>query len=256
LDYIVPNRNYKPFLSAVVLALIALTGLPVKAQDFWGMHAPGITDRIIPVPVLFAVAANEKVLYLTLDACGGGYNAAIITFLRTNKIPATLFINARWIDANPETFADLAADPLFKIANHGMMHRPASVRGKSAYGIKGTKSKEELLAEINGASDKIEALTGSRPKWYRSGTAHYDAESIRIITKDLSMKIAGFARNLDGGATFSAYHVYRVAMTSQPGDILIAHMNKPTRAGGTASGLARAIPEMKKQGYIFRQLPD
>ena len=238
-------------------ALMMLTTLPLNAQNFWGMRAPGIIDRIAPP---LSAAATEKILYLTLDACGGGYDAAVIVFLRANTIPATLFINARWIDANPKAFADLAADPLFKIANHGMKHRPASVGGKSAYGIKGTKSREELLAEINGAADKIEALTGSRPNWYRSGTAHYDAESIRIITEELNMKIAGFARNLDGGATFSANRVYKAAMTSQPGDILIAHMNKPSGtkdgAGGTASGLARAIPELIKQGFVFRQLPD
>jgi len=248
-------RKRELILPAAVTVLIMLTGFPVKAQDFWGMHAPGITDRIVPASV-FQPAANEKVLYLTLDACGGGYDMAVIVFLRMNRIPATLFINARWIDAYPRVFADLAVDPLFKIENHGVMHKPASVRGKSAYGIRGTRSKDELLAEINGGADKIEALTGLRPKWFRSGTAHYDAESIWIITKELNMKIAGFARNIDGGATFSSDNVYRAMMTAQPGDILIAHMNKPSGTGGTAYGLARAIPDMKRRGYVFRQLPD
>jgi len=245
------KRMYR---NKVIFTLIMLMALPVKAQDFWGMHAPGITDRIVQENPAY------KVLYLTLDACGGGYDAAIIVFLRANKIPATLFINARWIDANQKAFAELAADPLFKIANHGMKHKPASVYGKSIYGIKGTRSKEELLTEVNGGADRIKALTGLKPDWYRSGTAHYDAESIRIITKELNIKIAGFARNLDGGATFSADNVYKAAMTSQSGDILIAHMNKPSvkpdAVSGTASGLARAIPELIKQRFVFRQLPD
>jgi len=240
-----------------IATLMTLTALPVNAQNFWGMHAPGITDRIVPA---LQAADDEKVLYLTLDACGGRYDSSLIAFLRANNIPATLFINARWIDTNTEAFADLAADPLFKIANHGMKHKPASVRGKFAYGIKGTRSMKELLAEINEAADKIEALTGTRPNWYRSGTAHYDGESIRIITKDMNLKIAGFAVNLDEGATLPAHQVYNVALSSQSGDILLAHMNKPDltmkRSGGTASGLERAIPELLKQGYVFRQLPD
>jgi peptidoglycan/xylan/chitin deacetylase (PgdA/CDA1 family) len=50
------------------------------------------------------------------------------------RVPATLFINARWIKANPRNFRQLAADPLFEIGNHGIEHRALSVIGRSAYG--------------------------------------------------------------------------------------------------------------------------
>jgi peptidoglycan/xylan/chitin deacetylase (PgdA/CDA1 family) len=43
-------------------------------------------------------------------------------------VPATLFVNARWIEANPRQFRQLAADPLFEIANHGTEHRPLDDR--------------------------------------------------------------------------------------------------------------------------------
>jgi len=33
-------------------------------------------------------ADDEKILYLTLDACGGGYDSGLIAFLRANNIPA------------------------------------------------------------------------------------------------------------------------------------------------------------------------
>ncbi|MCL2331540.1 MAG: polysaccharide deacetylase family protein [Proteobacteria bacterium] len=248
------------------LVLIALTAVPVAvhAQDtpaahdaatvrsFWGEHAGGITDKIAPAN------KDAKDLYLTLDACGGhggdGYDSDIIIFLRANNIPATLFINARWADANPETFAELAADPLFKIENHGTKHRAASVSGKYAHGIRGTKSAQELASEIGDNADKIEKLTGRRPTWYRSGAAYYDAESIKIITEKLKIKIAGFAKSLDAGATLPAHDVYRIAMTAKPGDILLAHMNQPTSPSGI--GLQLALAELIKRGYTFRQLPD
>jgi peptidoglycan/xylan/chitin deacetylase (PgdA/CDA1 family) len=99
-----------------------------------------------------------------------GVDRALINFLRREKIPATLFINARWIGPNLELFAELAADPLFEIANHGLGHKPASVNGRSVYGIEGTADVGELVDEIELAARRLHALTDKSPAFYRSGT--------------------------------------------------------------------------------------
>lgn len=120
----------------------------------WGERVAGVRTHLV---------SDKKLIALTLDACGSkhgmGYDAALIDFLIKNRIPATLFVNARWIDANREIFLSLARNPLFEIANHGLQHKPASVSGKSAYGIAGTRSVAELIDEIEGNARKIEALT-------------------------------------------------------------------------------------------------
>lgn len=251
-------KNCRLILLPVLLVALAAIAVKVSVVSvnaggmFWGEHAAGITDRIAP-------AAGEKVLYLTFDACGDserglGYEKATIDYLRRHNIPATLFLSAMWIDANPDIFADLAADPLFKIGNHGAEHKPASVRGFSAFGTKGTASKKELVAEVGGGAGKIEKLAGARPNWYRSGQAFYDAESIKIITGQLGIKIAGFAKKLDAGMGGLEDQVYMAAISAAPGDILLGHISHPGR--GTAEGLARAIPELQKRGFVFRRLPD
>lgn len=218
------------------------------STDFWSEHGPGITDRI----------SSSNAVYLTLDACGSAkgkaYDAELIAFLRANKIPATLFMNARWIDANPDIFMELANDPLFKIGNHGMEHKPASTIGREIYGIKGTTSPAALIAEIQDNADKIERLTGTRPLWFRSGTAYYDAPAINIITQDLNMKIAGFAETIDAGATLTADEVFARTISARPGDILLGHMNHPE--SGTRDGLIRALPLLKAKGYAFELLPE
>jgi peptidoglycan/xylan/chitin deacetylase (PgdA/CDA1 family) len=215
----------------------------------WGQHFAGITDSI---PL-----ADTKVLYLTLDACGGKHGSncdkTLIDLLIAYRIPATLFVNSRWIDANMETIRTLADEPFFRFENHGVKHRPASVSGLWAYNIKGTTSADELIAEIVPNNSKIERLTGRRPVWYRSGTAYYDATAVRIITEQLGMKIAGFAIAVDAGATLSAKQVYRNMMRAKSGDILLAHVNQP--ASGTCAGIAKAIPELLKKGFVFRPLP-
>ena len=41
------------------------------------------------------------------------YNSEIITYLRQEKIPTTLFITGLWAEKYPEILKDLAKDPLF-----------------------------------------------------------------------------------------------------------------------------------------------
>ena len=91
-----------------------------KIPAEWGESVPGVRRRL---------DTSEKVIALTLDACGSprgkGADMKLVRFLSENRIPATLFMNARWIDANPSLFRELAADSNFEIANHGMWHKPA-----------------------------------------------------------------------------------------------------------------------------------
>jgi peptidoglycan/xylan/chitin deacetylase (PgdA/CDA1 family) len=58
---------------------------------------------------------DQKLIALTFDACGGprgkGYDAKLIKYLKREKIPATLFISGKWIDANPEIFGELTKEP-------------------------------------------------------------------------------------------------------------------------------------------------
>jgi len=177
----------------------------------------------------------------------------LISFLERERIPATLFINARWIDANPEIFKKLAANPLFEIANHGLLHRPASVSGRSVYGITGTRSVAELVNEIEGNARKISALTGVRPRYYRSGTAFYDEVAVQLSQR-LGHEVIGFSILGDAGATYRRQQVRSALLKASPGDIAILHMNRPD--GETAAGVIDALPELKRRGFRFVKLSD
>jgi peptidoglycan/xylan/chitin deacetylase (PgdA/CDA1 family) len=201
--------------------------------------------------------SRDKVIALTLDACGSengkGVDVRLIGFLTQEQIPATLFVNARWIDANPDLFRKLAQNPLFEIANHGMWHKPASVSGRSVYGIAGTKNVGELVEEIGLNADKIENITGKRPRLYRSGTAYYDEVAVEVANA-LGHQVAGFSILGDAGATFSAAQVKAALLKAMPGDIAILHMNHPE--AGTGAGIMAAVPELKLRGFRFVRMSD
>ncbi len=213
----------------------------------WALDLPGTITRL---PVA------DRALALTFDACGGpggsGYDQGLITTLRRYGVPATLFLNSRWIDANRPAFADLAADPLFEIANHGTLHRPLSVSGRSAYGIPGTRDAGQVYDEVAGNHAKLTGLLGRPPRLFRPGTAYSDDVAARIVG-DLGETIVSFAVNGDGGATYTAAQVRASLLAAPPGSIVIGHMNHPRR--GTGPGVAAALPRLLGAGFRFVHLP-
>jgi peptidoglycan/xylan/chitin deacetylase (PgdA/CDA1 family) len=214
----------------------------------WGENVTGVKTHL---------NTNEKVIAITMDACGSplgmAYDEKLVNFLKKEKIPATLFINARWIDKNLKTFKELAANPLFEIGNHGLEHKPASVNGKSIYNIKGTNSPEELVDEIEINARKIESITHKRPKYFRSGTAYYDEVAVKIANK-LNHQVVGFSILGDAGATFSTKKVEEAFLKAKKGEIVIIHMNHPT--SDTAQGTINAITKLKQKGFRFVLLSD
>lgn len=218
------------------------------APSAFGLDVPGVVNRL---------PTDDRVVALTFDACGGargsGYDEALIETLRTTGTPATLFLNQRWVLTHPDLTAQLAADPLFELANHGTAHLPLSVRGAAAYGIPGTAGPGEVFDEITGNRQTLTEATGSAPRFFRSGTAHYDDVAVRIAG-DVGETVVNFDVNGDAGATFGPTQVAAALRSVSPGSIVIGHMNQPT--GGTAAGVAAALPRLTADGFRFVRLSE
>jgi peptidoglycan/xylan/chitin deacetylase (PgdA/CDA1 family) len=208
------------------------------------------------MPTNHRLNTDEKAIALTFDACGGsggdGYNADLIDYLISENIPATLFISGIWIDANKESFLKLAHNDLFEIENHGLNHKAASINGKSIYHIQGTKSIDELIAEIELNARKIEKLTGQRPKYYRSAGGWYDELSMKIV-KELGFEcVNGNSAGFDFKDNISADEIYRNIKMIESPSIIALHMNHAKWHEKEA--LQKFIPEMKSKGYRFVKL--
>lgn len=219
-----------------------------RSPQQWGTAVAGVVSRLDrPVGVA-----------LTFDACGGpnggnGYDELLISFLRQRQVPATLFLNLRWINANPGLSAELAADPLFQIESHGVAHLPLSVNGRAAYRIGGTRDAGGVWDEVMGVQDWFVSALGRPPWFFRPGTAHVDEVAVSIC-RDLGQLVAGFSVNADAGATATTAQVAANLLSARPGDIVIGHFNRPGR--GTAAGCLSALPHLLDQGVPFVRLRD
>ena len=219
-----------------------------KIPKEWGKRVKGVKTRL---------NTDQKVLALTFDACGGfkgnGYDTRLIKYLGSEKIPTTLFISGRWIDANQDIFQKLAKNPLFEIENHGLNHKPCSVNGRSIYGIEGTRTVDELIDEIEQNGIKIQKLIGRKPKFYRPATAYCDEIGVEVAN-GLGYEVVNFNVLGDAGATYSKSQVKEALLNAPFSSIILMHMNHPE--GETAEGLMEAIPELRKRGFKFVKLSE
>ncbi|HCC41814.1 MAG TPA: polysaccharide deacetylase, partial [Arthrobacter bacterium] len=82
-------------------------------------------------------------------------------------------------------------------------------------------------------------------RYFRPGTAFFDEIAVAIV-RELGLIPVSFSINGDGGATYPAPVVLREVTAAKAGDIIIAHANHP--GGGTATGIARALPALAAAG--------
>jgi len=214
------------------------------------------SSRPIEVHQLLALPQpGSRIAALTLDACGGGYDAKLIQFLAEERIATTVFVTRRWIERNAEGVRMLRSHPeLFDIEDHGANHVPAVIGlGHRVYGIAGNPDVAHLESEVRDGAAAVEAMTGHAPRWYRGATAEYDPQALRVIVA-MGYKVAGFSVNADAGATLKREAIVARLNAVRSGDIIVAHMNKP--ASETADGLSSGLKSLLARGFHFVTLSE
>jgi peptidoglycan/xylan/chitin deacetylase (PgdA/CDA1 family) len=214
----------------------------------WGIFVKGVDEDL---------CTEVKYIAFTFDACGGaggnGYDKELTDFLHKEKIPATLFVTGKWIDANFTNFLNLNSDTLFEIENHGLNHKPCSIDGESEYGIQGTSNVADAFDEIEANALKIEAITRYKPRFYRSATAFIDEACARMAGQ-LGIIVVSF-QVLSGDAiplTSDSVIEENVVKNIRPGAIVIMHFNHPE--WNTCEAMLKIVPKLRQEGYNFVKL--
>lgn len=229
--------------------VIPPTASATVAPFAWGPRVPGVVRRLPP--------AEEPRVALTFDACGGpggdGYDAELIALLQRERVPATLFLTARWIGANAEAARALAAEPLFELQNHGAQHRPCTVTGRQAFGIAGPEDDAAARAEIVGGREAIAELTGKAARFYRPGTGYFEPACVELV-RELGALPMGFSVAGDAGGSFTRARMARTIGEAPSGAIVLLHMNQPER--DIAEAVEDALPRLRERGVKLVQLTE
>ncbi|MBY3036155.1 polysaccharide deacetylase family protein [Rhizobium laguerreae] len=198
--------------------------------------------------------AGHARIALTFDACMGQADERILSTLVRERIPATIFVTARWLKRNPAALAVFLQNPdLFELENHGQNHIPAVDRPTLIYGVASAGSPQAVRQEVEGGAAAMVAAGIPAPRWFRGSTAEYDLSAIGEI-RAMGYHIAGYSVNGDGGSLLGAGITEKRIASAKDGDVVISHINQPTHAAG--EGVAKALVDLKVKGTQFVRLGD
>ena len=186
----------------------------------------------------FACAPKEPAKYLAL-AFDDGPNltteSEMLDILAKHKVPATFFVIGNNINEQTAQNMKRAVKQGCEIGNHSLTHSMMS-----------QMDEDEVKAEIEATSDKIEMLTGQRPKFFRPPYINVKPEMYDWI--DLTF-ICG--KGCEDWVATVGKEARRegIIANAEPGAIYLLHDFDGN--GATVEALDEAIPVLKEQGYVF-----
>jgi polysaccharide deacetylase family sporulation protein PdaB len=234
---------FKRFIGQKVLLLnrhifVIIGGLMAVTLIFWAVYSPAIvgaaaTTRQLPI---YCVKRDNKMVSLTFDAAWGNEDTPLlIEILGRYNVKATFFVVGGWVDKYPESVKQLH-DAGHEVMNHSNDHAHFS-----------KLSAASIVNNINACSDKIEAVTGVRPKLFRCPFGEYDDHVISAINGMGIKTIQWDVDSLDW-KDLSADEIYkRVTSKVSPGSIVLFH----NAALHTPEALPSIIEYLLQEGYTI-----
>ena len=224
-------RERRALVSGIAFVLaIALIFTVVNAPAVVGASA---TQRSLPV---YSVERDGKYVALSFDAAWGNEDTEqLIDILDTYNVKATFFIVGEWVDKYPESVMQLFEAGM-EVMNHSDTH---------AHFAK--LSSDEIVAEINACSDKIEALTGVRPTLFRCPYGEYDDHVIDTVNSMGVTAVQWDVDSLDWKGLSASEITKRVVSGVGPGSIVLFH----NAAENTPEALPGIIESLLADGYTI-----
>lgn len=213
------------------LAAVSLAGSP-------GSVTASGAEKKLPI---YNVDTDEKKIALTFDAAWGNEDTQqIIDILGKYGVKATFFIVGEWADKYPEDVKAFAAAG-HSIQNHSDTH-PHMTK----------LSGDSITTEITGCNQKLKALTGKDPVYFRAPYGDYDSSTVSGA-ETLGMEtIQWDVDSLDWKGLIAAQIVQRVTEKVQPGSIILCHNG----AKNILEALPLFIEPLQSQGYQFVTLEE
>ena len=150
-------------------------------------------------------------------------------------VKATFFLVGQWVDKYPESVKALS-DAGHEIENHSSTHPHLP-----------QCSSEQIRQELEDCNRKIEAITGTAPKFHRCPYGDYDNNSIRTIRSIGMEPIQWNVDSLDWKELTAPEITQRVMKNVIPGSIILFH----NAAIHTPEALPGIIEALQKDGYTL-----
>ena len=189
-----------------VLAMLCALYLGPLQQDATAVVA---SQKVLPI---YSVEREDKVISVTFDASwGGDKTLAILDLLDQYNAKATFFLVGIWVDKYPELVQEISKRG-HEISNHSDSHAHFT-----------QISDAQIRQELKDCSDKIEALTGTRPTLFRPPYGDYNSKVITVVRDAGYEAVQWSIDSLDWKNRGVSDLVKRATNNVQKGDIILFH---------------------------------
>ena len=241
LDWPVRHENPRPAPQPGRRKIIALAGALLFLCTLYlgplGTDATAVVaaKKVLPV---YSVERADKVISVTFDASwGGDKTLRILDLLDQYNAKATFFLVGIWVDKYPELVKEIAARG-HEIGNHSDSHAHFTQISDS-----------KIREEIDSCSDKIEALTGTRPTLFRPPYGDYNSKVVTIVRDEGYECVQWSVDSLDWKNRGVDDLIKRATTNVQQGDIILFHND--------SEYIVDALPAILKhyQAQGFQMIP-
>lgn len=192
-------------LLLILLGLSALYVGPLQADAATVLAV----KKVLPI---YSVERDDPVISVTFDASwGGDKTMRILDLLDEYNAKATFFLVGIWVDKYPELVREIQ-DRGHEIGNHSDSHPHMTQISESS-----------MRKELQGCSDKIEQLTGTRPTLFRPPYGDYNNKVV-TVSRDAGYEVVQWSiDSLDWKNRGVDDLVKRATTNVHPGDIILFH---------------------------------
>ncbi len=224
-------------------------------KRMWGIRVFAVLTAVLLAPiaaradVITSLPTNEKVIALTFDACEQGkpvaFDKAVLDFLLDHRVPFTVFVTGRFVQTNLEDVTELSKLDFVEIENHSWSHPNHMEQLPLA----------TVREQVVRAHAEIEAATGRKPQFFRFPAGNYNAADLALV-ESLGYKVVHWSWATGDPSPLESRDglVRRVQTLTQPGNILIFHING--RGVHTAEALPIVVDDLRKRGFRFVMLSE
>ena len=192
-------------LGAAGLAAAAI----FTAVNYPAAVSASVATRQLPI---YCVERDQKMCSISFDAAWGADNTQkILDVLREYGVTCTFFVVGNWADQYPEQ-AKAIVDSGHELQNHSNAHDHYN-----------SLTADQIIADANACSDKIEALTGARPTLIRCPFGEYDDHVISALRSMGMEPIQWDVDSLDWKGISAAEITKRVTAKVGSGSIVLFH---------------------------------
>ncbi len=191
------------------------------------------TNSLLPVYSV-EVAQEAQKVSLTINCAWGNEDIPeILNILKIHDVKATFFLVGDWAEKFPES-VKLISEAEHEIGNHSMSHADF------------TKIPEEdIVAQLDEASDVIEEITGIRPMLFRAPSGAYNNLSIKTAMEQGYYCIQWDCDSLDWKGYTTEQMMENINKNLKYGSIMLFHNDTEY----TKEALEVVITNLKSMDY-------